>query len=317
MGPRWRTRSKRAALCGLAIWLLLALFAHPYFAVTRPSGGTALVAEGWMHEEGLKEAALTFDTGAYRRLYVTGTLRPFAYYLKAGDTIIVRFTTAMSGRLRIGVGGLPGAYAEISGDPLAHARIQASGGLVDSEYELNDCHGLRIAAGCDNPPPGEADAIFIGRLKVNGTNVHALNAEVRIRGRDGIERPGRPTFADQGAMQLAALGVPADRITVVRTLEVHRSRTWSNAKAFTAYADAHRIERFDVATLGVHARRTWRMYQLARGQRGGAGIISLHDPWCKRWTWWANPYGWYQVVKEIVALPAPLLVADDGADGEP
>jgi hypothetical protein len=109
---RGRWRKLFAALAGA--FLLVLLFAHPWFAVTRPSGGKALVAEGWMHTEGLRETAKLFGHGSYDRLYLTGTIRPFAYYLFSGDSVHVDFETAQHGLLKLGIGGLPGATWELN-----------------------------------------------------------------------------------------------------------------------------------------------------------------------------------------------------------
>ncbi len=56
------------------------------------------------------------------------------------------------------------------------------------------------------------------------------------------------------------------------------------------------------------------MHRIARGNHA-VGIVALHDPWCERWTWWGNYYGWFQVLKETLAMPMPWLV-DRGNEAE-
>ena len=61
----------------LAFWLVIVLFAHPFFAVVAPSGGEVLVVEGWMHDEGLKEAADLFkEMGAAVTIMGGGPIVP-------------------------------------------------------------------------------------------------------------------------------------------------------------------------------------------------------------------------------------------------
>jgi hypothetical protein len=305
---RWR---KLFAAMAVA-FLLVLLFGHPWFAVKRPSGGKALVAEGWMHTEGLRETARLFHSGGYERLYLTGTIRPFAYYLLSGDSVVVDFGTAQQGEIKLGIGGLPGAAWELSTSGTVLLAGTVDGGVEEHSVQL-PAAGIRSCAlviRAASSPGADVPVAFVARFTVNDHNVHGLMSGMGIHQADGTLRPGEPTYAEQGRTALLKDGVPADRITVVPTLHVERSRTWSSARAFTSYAAAHGILRYDVATLGVHARRTWRMYRKAAGTDEGVGIISLHDRWCQRWTWWTNYYGWYQMAKELVAWPAPFLIED-------
>ena len=300
-----------------AIWMLVLLFAHPFFAVTNPSGGTVLVAEGWMHKEGLKAAGAQFRSGGYHHLYLTGTVRPFTYYLAAGDSIDVVFSTPRNGRLRIGSGGLPGAGLHVGVAEVPLLNIEAAKGIQDHSLELFNTTTITISAYAPNASKDGVPVMFVGRLLVNGENVHAEECRITVRRADGRVEPGTPTFAHRAMVFLQQEGLALDSMTAVPTFQVHESRTYSTARSFTAFADAHGIEQYDVATLAVHARRTWRMYRIARGDRPGAGIIALHDPWCQRWTWWTNYYGLFQVGKELIAWPAPWLIKDPDREEDP
>jgi len=124
---------------------------------------------------------------------------------------------------------------------------------------------------------------------------------VRILRANGSIESGRPTWAEEGAALLIEAGVPAASVTAVPTY-TSADRTRSAAKEFARYAAEHELEGYDVATLGVHARRTWKQYARASAPIP-VGVVALEDPRCKRWTWWLNPYGWLQVLKEVGALP--------------
>ncbi len=311
MATVWKTRLRRMLLGGLVAWLLAVLFAHPFFAVVAPSGGKVLVAEGWMHEEGLKAAAELFEQGKYEHLYLTGTPRPFAYYLRAGDVIQVEFPEPQDGPLALWLAGLPKATWELRCDSAIRDSGTIDQGSEEALLQLQQVRVLRLAAGSSSPPSNGEPVLFIGRLQLAGTNRHLLNATIRLVHPDGSEEAGQPTFAHQAFATLQRLGVPASQMTVVPTWTVEKSRTLSTARDLVAYANAHDIRAFDVATLGVHARRTRNMYRKAKGTKEGIGIISLHDPWCQRWTWWTNYYGWFQMLKEFIAWPAPWLISDE------
>jgi len=301
---------RRTALAASIIMVLVVLFAHPWFAISRPSGGKALVAEGWMHRQGLQEAAELFQNGQYDHLYLTGTLRPFAYYLLVGDSVVVEMDAPLIGPVEIGMGGLPGTTWTLWADDTAVLNNAAppTANVFHTTIAAPGVRRFAISVHAPTSPGTDVPAAIVARLWLNGHNAHGYLPMITIHHADGSIAPGEPTYAEQARAILLMEGVPPERMTVVPTLIVERSRTWSSARSFVQFANDKGIERFDVATLGVHARRTWTMYRKARGTRGGAGVISLHDRWCQRWTWWSNYYGWHQVLKELVAWPAPYLM---------
>ncbi|MBP7409637.1 MAG: hypothetical protein KA941_12845 [Flavobacteriales bacterium] len=316
MGPLWKRRFRRVAWGCFAFWLFIVLFAHPFFAVVAPSGGEVLVVEGWMHDEGLKEAADLFNEGGYDHLYITGTPRPFAYYLHDGDTVVLRFAKPTNGKLLLGAAGLPGASWSLTIDGTASTSRSVTGDIQDNTIELHDARDIRIVAASKTPPPSGEPVLFLGRLWVDGRNAHLLGATITIHRTNGNKEPGRPTFAHEAYFILQGKGVPADRMTVVPTWVVDKSRTLSTARDLIALANTQGIKSFDIATVAVHARRTRNMYRKAKGTPDGVGIIALHDPWCQRWTWWMNYYGWFQVGKELVAWPAPWLFDNPDPEAE-
>lgn len=296
---------------GKGRWVFLAglagvfLFAHPYFAVTRPSGGKVLVAEGWMHHVGLREAAELFQRDAYEHLYVTGTVRPFAYYLKQDEAIEVDFGDAVA-RLEVALGGLPGVRWHLTSDDdtLLVADVATKSTTHVLELAGRGHRTFRLSVWAATPPSDHAPIGFIGALIADGVPAHLDATRIILRHADGSTEAGQRTHAEEARAELIANGVPDSLLTVIPTLEVGEGgRTASSARSFVAYARTHGIGAFDVATLGVHSRRTWKSYRQANGGRDGVGIIALYDPWCRRWTWWTNYYGVYQMAKEFAALP--------------
>ncbi|MCB0763753.1 MAG: hypothetical protein KDB84_03545 [Flavobacteriales bacterium] len=291
--------------CGLLVFLVL--FAHPFFAITRPSGGHILVAEGWMHREGLIEARDLYRKGGYAHLYLTGTIRPFAYYLTEGERIQLHFGSPITERIEVSAGGLPSTrWSLITGNDTLIS-VQASANATSHGIELNGLpvRDLRFEVHGQEPsPPGTAIA-FIGSLRVDGAEAHAV-ANIGLVGTDGSITPGWPTHAEEARAILLEEGMKEEELTAIPTIHFTGGKTFSSARTFVRYAEQNDLGPFDVATLAVHARRTWKGYVVANGGPEGVGIIALYDPWCQRWWWWLNPYGWYQVVKELLALPTTL-----------
>lgn len=311
-----RRTIKRTVLAAFVAWLLAVLFAHPFFAVTHRSGGNVLVVEGWMHREGVDEAAELFRGGGYERLYVTGIVRPFTYYLANGDSLVVRFQGPTSGVIQFGTTGLPAASWQLFLDGRSTLSEAVPTSISTVRTDVKACHTLTLKARSSSPPPDSAPVLFVAGMDLNGTNVHSLPVEITLHRADGSTMAGQPTFSDQAFHWLVESGVPADRMLRVPTTVVRGSRTFSMARDLVAFATANGIRSFDVATLGVHARRTWNLYRKAAGPRHVVGVVSLHDPWCQRWTWWTNYYGWFQVLKECVAWPLPWLVDEDDPNAQ-
>ncbi|MBK8227053.1 MAG: hypothetical protein IPK70_07740 [Flavobacteriales bacterium] len=297
----------RAALAWVLFVALVSVALHPYWAVTRASGSRTLVVEGWMHDQGLEAAADRFKEGGYERIVVTGTERPFAYYLDQGDTLMLQLPAPRKATVDLRMTGLPGEtiIVQADGRPIIH---HALGKHEESLHASAQALGsVRIIVATPGALPASHAAAFLKGLRINGVNAHGENVHVSIAHADGSRTEGTPSFAHHGKQKLLALGIDAARITVLPSWRVERSKTYSAARDMDAYARLNGIAAYDVATLAVHARRTWKMHRIAR-QGSPVGIVALDDPWCRRWSWWGNYYGWYQVIKESIALPAPWLV---------
>lgn len=303
---RW---GKRALIALAVLWLLLVLFAHRWFAISRPSGVRDLVVEGWLYAGGCDTIAAWFKSGAYERIYTTGTIRPFTYYLRNGDTLIIEFEPLESGIATLRIDGLPSASASILIDDAD--TIAAPPSADGLRFALRSCERIRITAASNDPPADGQAVIFVGHLAIDGVNAHARASHIRVHRANGDVEDGSFSFAHEARACLIAAGIPEARVTPVPASAERGGRTWSNARAFAQFASANSIDHFDVATMGVHARRTWRLYRKAMGSSEGIGIRSIHDPWCPRGHWWIQPFGWILVLKEVVAIPAPTIIDDE------
>lgn len=289
-----------------ALAICTVAFLHPWLSPTERSGTDTLVVEGWMSDEGLRSAAVLFREGGYQRLWVTGTLRPFGYWLHAGDTLSVRASPQLHGTVSLQMAGLPGVpyTVELNG---TRKQGVVQGDLRPAEMPPSQqgLGTLRLFAEHEGIAEEDAALLFAVHLRVDGKDLHHLPAHIAIHHANSDRRPGTPTYAALGAAKLMELGIPAEVIT---TVPVHRSteRTRGAAAAIAELARNEGISGFDVATQGVHARRTWTHFRRAAGPLP-VGVVAMEDPKCRRWNWWLHGHGWAQVLKELIAIPQWLV----------
>ncbi|MBK8580609.1 MAG: hypothetical protein IPL86_01820 [Flavobacteriales bacterium] len=301
-----------------AFWWLLAgplvvvsavlYLAFPFLAITETSGGKTLVVEGWMDPGALQQAAqLALDSG-YTKVYTTGTVRAFSYYLEPREAVLVTLHDPQPGRIIVDVSGTTGAgfYLITGNDTLLDQVVGAQPRVFSCDAGRN-VEQLRIEAWDIPMEPGTPE-IFIRMLDVNGKNAHLLQRASEMIRPDSTIGPGRPTYAHSARADLIGFGVPADRITAVPAFGDPPSRSWANAHAFSLQAHAEGITACDVATVGVHARRSRALFQTACGPDIDVGVIALHDPFCTRANWWTSWRGWYTLLKEVLGAPEAQAV---------
>jgi hypothetical protein len=104
------------------------------------------------------------------------------------------------------------------------------------------------------------------------------------------------------AATLQKLGLPAERVVPVPCPEVPRNRTYAMARRVREWLETHPGHvQVDVLTLGVHARRTWLLYQLALGPEYSTGIIAAGDRRYDPKRWWRTSSGFRTVIDELIA----------------
>jgi hypothetical protein len=292
----------------VAILAAMLAAAHPYLAVTDRSGSDVLVVEGWMQEEHLRQIPRWVDSLHYQRVYTTGSVRPFAYYLKVGEAIEVRFAEPLHGRVSIDVGGLPGAgFRMMAGnDTVLERYVDSTPARFLSDGEVATDR-LRITAISSVGTDFSTDIIFIKYLYIGDENAHLLQDTTLFVRRDSTLQPAWPTYAHKCKADLERFGVKAE-VIAVPSWGKPDSRSWANASFFGVRAKADKLTSCDVVTVGVHARRSRGLFRQACGPEVNVGVISLEDPECPRDGWWHKRNGWIQMLKEIGGSGEPLAV---------
>ncbi len=292
----------------VAVLLAMLAVAHPYLAVTERSGSDVLVGEGCMLDEQLRQVPRWVDSLHYERVYTTGSVRPFAYYLKIGEAIEVRFVEPAHGRVAINVAGVDGAGFQViaDADTLMEHDVQESPAefLSDREITTDRLRITSIHSRSGDPGP---DNIFVQYLRIGMENVHQLQDTVLFIRRDSTMDAAWPTYAHKCAADLRRLGVRTE-VIAVPSWGKPDSRSWANASFFGLRAKSDRLTAFDVMSVGVHARRSRELFRRACEPGTEVGIISLDDPACPRDGWWRKRSGWTQMLKEIGGNAEPIAV---------
>lgn len=164
------------------------------------------------------------------------------------------------------------------------------------------------------PAPGAKVLVVEGWLADQELDVAA--AVFRAGGYERIVTTGGPLetwlgspvpwkdFAERGARYLAAHGLADVRIDAVGAPASAQDRTFLSAVMVREWAARSqlRIERFDVLTVGVHARRSRMMYRAAFGPQVEVGVIAV-EPYNHETTrWWKTSAGAKSVLGEAISV---------------
>lgn len=304
----WRRRLWSALALLPAIWLLLVWRVYPYLAITQTTGSKVLVVEGWMDPAAMREAAQLITDSGYTRVYTTGTVRPFAYLLGGGEGISVLLEEPVQGKLRMEAIGVPGAGILLmaDGDTLLREPLTAEMYLFHAELG-RPCRRLLVKA-WNQKGDDRAGQAFVQSLTVNGQNINLFQRRSWFLHTGEASMPAWPTYAHSARSELIGLGIDPGIVLAVPAYGKPRSRSWGNAHAFGQQARIDGITAFDVATQGVHARRSRSLFRTAVGPDVQVGVVALHDPYTTRRNWWRSLRGWITMAKEVIGAPEADMV---------
>ena len=80
-------------------------------------------------------------------------------------------------------------------------------------------------------------------------------------------------------------------------------RTYASAVALKKWLNEKNIEynKINIASLDIHARRTWLLFQKALGKKYFIGINAIDDINYDGYKWWSSSYGFKKVIGETIA----------------
>jgi|GEM_PF-516824 len=315
-----RRRTKRLLIWVVVLVLLLVpvFGTYRYLAITAPSGAHTVAVEGWIPDELMPTVKAEIDRRGYTTVYTTGTVRPFSYYLKNGEAIDIVLSTPVQGEVTLNVSGIGGAwFMLVTGiDTLMTTHVSGEARGFSTRLSEPVDH-LRLISTSSYVPPALLDNIFVKYLRIDGVNVHRIARSVEFIHTDSTRAPAWPTYAHASAAHLERLGVEGERIIIAPALDPTMSRTLANAEGFALRAQQDHVRQVDVLSLGVHARRSRKLYQQACGEEVDVGVIALLDPAAAPGEWWKNPRGWYTVIKEMALVPLSSFLEVERTGEEP
>lgn len=161
--------------------------------------------------------------------------------------------------------------------------------------------------------PIQADTLVIeGWLE--DSNLKTALSEFRERNyqyliTSGIELPRGyylsqyKSFAELSAATIRSIGFNSNQLIAIPAKSVQRDRTFAAAVAVKDWIEKTNapIQAINVYSSGVHARRTWLLFQKAFGSKIQVGIIAADDPEYDDLHWWKSSAGVRKVMSEAIA----------------
>ena len=112
------------------------------------------------------------------------------------------------------------------------------------------------------------------------------------------------SYAEWAALYLRTHGVDAVPVVAVVTPASRTERTYDSARAARAWAARNGVvlDRVDVFSTGVHARRTRWLYEMALGRAARVGVLAADPQGYDPARWWRTSEGSKRVLMESMAL---------------
>jgi len=111
------------------------------------------------------------------------------------------------------------------------------------------------------------------------------------------------THAELAAATLRAIEFPDDKLSSVSAPKVRKDRTFASAVALKRWFVDNNIKeiKFNVVSLGAHARRTRLIFKKAFGSEYSIGIIAVENKDYNPHKWWNSSSGVRSVLNELIA----------------
>lgn len=111
------------------------------------------------------------------------------------------------------------------------------------------------------------------------------------------------TYAELAASTLRAIGFSSEKLSAVTCPKVRKDRTFASAVALKKWFEDNSIKetKFNVVSLGTHARRTRLLFRKAFGREFSIGIIAIRNEDYNPRRWWSSSSGVRSVLNEFFA----------------
>ena len=111
------------------------------------------------------------------------------------------------------------------------------------------------------------------------------------------------TYAELGTATLVKLGVATNELQAVPAERVLRDRTYNSAVFLKKWLRAHGVSpvKFNLVTVGPHARRSRLLFEKALGKGATVGVIAIPSEDYDPRHWWRSSAGVRTVIGEAMA----------------
>jgi len=138
-------------------------------------------------------------------------------------------------------------------------------------------------------------------LQLHASNRYALVITAGQPIEKGMDISHYGNYAELGASRLVNLGFKGTNLVKVPTPPTRKDRTYHTALAVRGYLLTNTPHRsIDILSDGVHARRTWLLYDIACSPEIDVGIIAHAKPDFDTRNWWKNSNGVRVVLNESI-----------------
>ena len=298
---------------------------YRFLAVTHRIDAPVLVIEGWVGQEGLEEAVEEIKQYSYRKIIVAGLSYPFdstyAYEVSgvgglvfdlsqqavpAADTLTVRAAG-------IAFQQIPARFSVWVNDSLIGHTYTSD--VVEAYHFPTDAiapQKVTIVFDNDEYEKGVGDRdLLVESIQLGEAVFYARMPNVRYDlGKIDGQRLLRTDFRSESEKAVAYLrsqGVADSLVTFVTTPSIEYDRTYATAVAVAQWLKAHPEVPpiVHVFSKGVHARRSWLMYQEALDNDRNVGVIACRRKSRNENNWWettgSRAYVMVQIVKYLYA----------------
>ena len=298
---------------------------YRFLAVTHRIDAPVLVIEGWVGQEGLEEALEEIKQHAYRKVIVAGLSYPFdstyAYEVSGVGGLVFDLSqqaVPTADTLTVRAAGIafqqiPARFSVWANDSLiAHA--YTSDVVKAYHFPLSATAPQKVTIVFDNDKyekgVGDRD-LLVESIQIGKAVFYARMPNVRYDlGKVDGQRLVRTDFrseSEKAVEFLRSQGISDSLVTFVTTPNIEYDRTYATAVAVAQWLEAHPEVPpvVHVFSKGVHARRSWLMYQEALGNDRNVGVIACRRRSRNENNWWEIPgsraYVMVQIAKYLYA----------------
>ncbi len=328
-------------------WVLLHNL-YPFLALSKKLDDAGiLVVEGWIDNKNLMLAKDEFEQHNYQQIVVSSTSFPISFTTLEEGTLKFDFMVSpyktLTGvqeltLLAFGVSEddhYP-RFSLVLNDSITLDRVQTTSKLTSYTYDIASLEypieKILLKYEQDSSQQMQHDSLFVHSMLLDDLTVPGWAHNVKYLKDDRKSTKiqtysNHYTDADVTKEIMLHYGVPSDKIVAVSTQKDRLNRTYSSAETAARWISAHYdpVPAINIFTEGVHARRSFILYQLAFDKQVKLGVIASPKYKFNRKNWWKEKEGREYVLtqtmkyiyakflfypyKEISAKPIPADTA--------